>query len=248
MASFMRSFGTQKNGKSTAVNGRRNNRTSDVLFIRCAVECNGDIRKMGDESHLKQPAQQILSRYKNMLKKDKRTETGEKLPPIIFELQKERVTMTDELAKKIQESWNKNGGDVDLVAKDVGIAAATINYHVKKWDEDCLQKNVQFLIGKYKIKGDGEEVENGKTADEKAIEILNANGGYVSVFCEKKMKQRVRQSASFDNKLIGELDSIIADQLAEIDLNPPKTGTEKLMEHLAEEMVAEEMLKEEVSA
>jgi len=217
MASFIKMVQSGKNGKSTDVNGKRKNRVSVLTFVQYAKECNGDIRKMADENHLNQPAQAVLGRYKNLLKK------GMELPKYTFVKLREHTEFTPEMLSRGIQLWNDSKGDAKFVADKLGVSVQTLTNWIKKLDKECFEKNILYIRQKYGV--DREE----------AINMLEKQGGYVSLTCEKKVSPRGKQAAKLDSKVTEGLDALIESELENMmSSSEEKTGEEKLLEVMIE--------------
>lgn len=225
MASFVKMIVSGKNGKSTDVNGKRKSRVSVATFVHIAKECNGDIRKMAEEHNLNQPAQAVLGRYKNLLKK------GVELPKYTFVKLREHTEFTPEMLQKGIQLWNDSKGDAKYVAETLGVSVQTLTNWIKKLDKECLEKNILYIRQKHNV--DREE----------AINMLEKQGGYVSLTCEKKVSPRGKQAAKLDSKITEGLDSLIESELENMMNSPEeKTGEEKLLDVMIEKF------EEEISA
>jgi len=222
MASFMKMVNVNRgNGTTVDVAGKTRTRISVGEFTKCAIECNGDIRKMSDKIHLNQPAQAIVGRYENLIKK------GVKLPPYSFVKLREHTEFTPQLWNKVKTLWNDSHGDAKYVAETIGVSVQTVTNWVKRVDKECFEKNIQYLQEKQKL------------SREEAIDLLEKQGGYVSITCEKKEGQRGRLASQFDSSIIEELNNTIAAELEAMEnAQEEQSGTEKLIEEMVSEVEA----------
>jgi hypothetical protein len=172
-----------RNGRATGVDGKQRNRVTKEEFARCAFDCNGDIKKMAEESNLNQSPAQVKQRYINLVSKG--FQLGNKsLPTMIYESTgRTRITITTPMLIDLAKKWNQTGGDVDKVAEHMGgCSTATILAKVRMLDDAYYDIHKKKLIDQFIAENEGI---TDKEAEELAEDKINEEG-FPSALCDKK--------------------------------------------------------------